>query len=1110
MGLALGLGLAVPWTAFSQGEFNLTNSSYVQDFDSLGTGGVVAVPPGFKMTPNFPSNTTTVSIISWTNAANVMTTAYAANSGTPTNTGRYNWGDTGGTDRALGIMSDLKTLGGGSAILAGFTNNTGNTITQIVAGFTWEQYRITNVVATNLCYFSLDGTKPSWTLQSSNIFAGGSHAYGYPLSTAAVSVTKGGLSISNGGKFYFLFQFSQPTAVKYLGWALDDLALTLEFAGNTNPPPDTNCTPGAVEFVQDPGNYAAWFTAGNDLFPNPPDELGMAAPSDGDRIVAWREFRTDGNGEGGVRALQPGDRFRITLSGDSSYGMLGISLNDGAATTSWGDRTNSTRGLISSGHISNPAYNPDYASEEYDPRLNLPGDLTATSQAGESSWPGINSMDRNVTAEFFILSSKEFTAHIVGQTNKCDLAMIGAPGDADRIDGFSIYCENNVDRVESNAAYAAVNAYWKPETSVTNLGYVEFGADGGTRTIAGQITDGSSPACTNSPSPNRLVKSGEGSVTLAHTNNTYTLDTEIAGGTLQIAADTCLGAAPASVSNAHIKLAGGATLAGTESFALNAHRGIALSSGTSAWSVAEAKTMTYAGVIGGPGSLTKTGTGTLVLSGMNTFDGATAVGAGTLQMSGSATNSSVTVWPGAVLMGAGSVSNLAVFGLVGPGNSVGARATLSCGSLALAAGGTLRVDVSNAEGTPGTDWDMISASGAINVHTSGIFTIQLHGAPAGFSAAQGFGWKIMAGASVVDFSASRFAVNTDNFLSATDGGTFSVGQSGTDIVLDYAPRTPTAPAFSVTPTGVSAVTLTFSATDPVVIVANGTGGFATPTGTAPAAGNAFAGGAVVCNGSSSPQTHSGGSSCTRYYYSAWAYNGTNYSPAATTDATTDIPAAPTGLHASSTNVTDFVASWVAPAGASGYRLDVSANVDFQNGFVSGYSNRAVAGTDQGVAGLSGAMTYYFRVRAEGDGGCASANSATASVTLAAASVTNDFESWLQKEQGLDPEDSRYAPDADDDLDGMTTWEEFLADTDPARSGSVLRVTGTFSSVSHQMQLEFPASSNRYYQLVYSTNLMHGNTQSNLGWGIPGMVVTSDSAGPWFGGIRSLLTNPPPP
>ena len=49
-------------------------------------------------------------------------------------------------------------------------------------------------------------------------------------------------------------------------------------------------------------------------------------------------------------------------------------------------------------------------------------------------------------------------------------------------------------------------------------------------------------------------------------------------------------------------------------------------------------------------------------------------------------------------------------------------------------------------------------------------------------------------------------------------------------------------------------------------------------------------------------------------------------------------------------------------------------------YVAGYSNLYVAGTSQSVTGLAQATTYYFRVRAEGDGGCPSVNSDTGSAT----------------------------------------------------------------------------------------------------------------------------------
>jgi autotransporter-associated beta strand protein len=75
---------------------------------------------------------------------------------------------------------------------------------------------------------------------------------------------------------------------------------------------------------------------------------------------------------------------------------------------------------------------------------------------------------------------------------------------------------------------------------------------------------------------------------------------------------------------------------------------------------------TFAGVISGPISLVKVGTGTFTLAGANTYTGTTTVLAGTLNVTGSLSPSSViSVAPGAMLTGTASLANVTVNGTGG-------------------------------------------------------------------------------------------------------------------------------------------------------------------------------------------------------------------------------------------------------------------------------------------------------------------------------------------------------------------------------------------------------------------------------------------------------------
>jgi autotransporter-associated beta strand protein len=101
-------------------------------------------------------------------------------------------------------------------------------------------------------------------------------------------------------------------------------------------------------------------------------------------------------------------------------------------------------------------------------------------------------------------------------------------------------------------------------------------------------------------------------------------------------------------------------------------------------------------------SLNKSGAGTWVLSGNNTYTGATTVSAGTLLVNGStSSSSSVNVSSNGTLGGNGTVGgSVSVYGILSPGNSID---TLNTGALSLTSTSTLSIELGRSGVTPVSD-----------------------------------------------------------------------------------------------------------------------------------------------------------------------------------------------------------------------------------------------------------------------------------------------------------------------------------------------------------------------------------------------------------------------
>jgi len=297
-----------------------------------------------------------------------------------------------------------------------------------------------------------------------------------------------------------------------------------------------------------------------------------------------------------------------------------------------------------------------------------------------------------------------------------------------------------------------------------------------TDSAADSLTISSNVLNNGSSSNNALVKSGAGTLILSGIN-TYQGVTYIDDGILSIGQNVNLGN---QASGAGVTINNG-TLQATATFGLyngtagTNDRAVSLANNADI-DVTGSNTLTIHGVVANSGALTgtlvKSNTGTLILSGADTYTGATTVNAGTLLVNGSlAAASAVAVNSSATLGGTGTVNGAITLnsgGFIAPATA-GAIGTLTGSSLTWNGGGALTFDL----GT-GTTSDLLTLSGALTKGTSGTFTFDFNDLSGGTSVGTTY--------TLIDFASTTFSAS--DFSASGESGTFTL--NGTDLQFTVA------------------------------------------------------------------------------------------------------------------------------------------------------------------------------------------------------------------------------------------------------------------------------------------------------------------------------------
>ena len=186
-----------------------------QNFDALGTS--LTLPENWRIF-GYSGNPT------WNTASTSV--QFAAQSGSPTSDGLYNWGSSSGTNRAVGSL--ISQVGGSSLILR-LKNSSNSTIQSFAVGFVVKQFYFSNWGAGGDVTFFHSRNASSWTEVpqfKTNLSATSSNQTHFFNNPPTFSVPARTFSVPLAPNEEIYFRWSLSAVSTSVGYGIDDIWIT--------------------------------------------------------------------------------------------------------------------------------------------------------------------------------------------------------------------------------------------------------------------------------------------------------------------------------------------------------------------------------------------------------------------------------------------------------------------------------------------------------------------------------------------------------------------------------------------------------------------------------------------------------------------------------------------------------------------------------------------------------------------------------------------------------------------------------------------------------------------------------------------------------------------